>query len=120
MQNYIFALLTGYCDPPAGVKVPDGMHYNPYFPGALIGMAKSLFNEVIEYDDGKLIMNLLYHESVAIKIIYFWSRCRSSGCSTAFMISTSWVQITGALIFQHVISMGKEFIIAPANAYFCR
>jgi ubiquinol-cytochrome c reductase cytochrome c1 subunit len=46
-------LLTGYCDPPAGVTVPEGMHYNPYFPGGLISMAKSLFNEVIEYEDGK-------------------------------------------------------------------
>lgn len=51
-ENYIFALLTGYCDPPAGVTVAEGMHYNPYFPGGQIGMAQSLFNEVIDYDDG--------------------------------------------------------------------
>jgi ubiquinol-cytochrome c reductase cytochrome c1 subunit len=51
-ENYVFALLTGYCDPPAGVTVPDGMHYNPYFPGGLIGMAQSLYNEVVEYEDG--------------------------------------------------------------------
>jgi ubiquinol-cytochrome c reductase cytochrome c1 subunit len=51
-EDYLFSLLTGYCDPPAGVTVPEGMHYNPYFPGGLISMAKSLFNEAIEYDDG--------------------------------------------------------------------
>lgn len=51
-ENYVFALLTGYCDPPAGVQVAEGMHYNPYFPGAQIGMAQSLFNEVLDYDDG--------------------------------------------------------------------
>lgn len=51
-ENYVFSLLTGYCDPPTGVEVPEGMHYNPYFPGGLISMAKSLFNEVVEYDDG--------------------------------------------------------------------
>jgi ubiquinol-cytochrome c reductase cytochrome c1 subunit len=51
-ENYVFALMTGYCDPPAGVTVPEGMHYNPYFPGGLISMAQSLFEEVIEYDDG--------------------------------------------------------------------
>lgn len=32
--DYIFALLTGYVDPPAGVDVPEGMNFNPYFPGS--------------------------------------------------------------------------------------
>ena len=27
--DYIYSLLTGYVDPPAGVKVPEGMNYNP-------------------------------------------------------------------------------------------
>jgi len=50
--NYIFALLTGYCDPPAGVSVTEGIHYNPYFAGGLISMAQALYNEIIEYEDG--------------------------------------------------------------------
>jgi ubiquinol-cytochrome c reductase cytochrome c1 subunit len=33
--NYIFSLLTGYVDPPAGLTVPDGKYYNPYYPGDL-------------------------------------------------------------------------------------
>lgn len=52
LQDYIFYLLTGYCDPPAGVKVQDGQYYNPYFPGGAIGMAQALYNEAIEYSDG--------------------------------------------------------------------
>jgi ubiquinol-cytochrome c reductase cytochrome c1 subunit len=51
-ENYIFSLLTGYCDPPAGFELREGMHYNPYFPGGAISMARSLFNETIEYEDG--------------------------------------------------------------------
>lgn len=51
-EDYIFSLLTGYCDPPAGIEVREGMHYNPYFPGGAISMARSLFNETIEYEDG--------------------------------------------------------------------
>ena len=31
--DYIAALLTGYEDPPAGFKLPEGGHYNEYFPG---------------------------------------------------------------------------------------
>ncbi|KAH8832398.1 cytochrome C1 family-domain-containing protein [Flagelloscypha sp. PMI_526] len=31
--DYIFSLLTGYMDPPAGVEIREGMNYNPFFPG---------------------------------------------------------------------------------------
>jgi ubiquinol-cytochrome c reductase cytochrome c1 subunit len=51
-EDYIFALLTGYCEPPAGIEIREGMHYNPFFPGGAISMARSLFNETIEYEDG--------------------------------------------------------------------
>ena len=53
-QDYIFALLTGYCDPPEGIEIAEGQAYNPYFPGGAIGMVQQLFNEGVEYDDGKL------------------------------------------------------------------
>lgn len=46
-QNYIFALLTGYMDPPAGVTLAENQHYNPYFPLGAIGMAQALYDEVI-------------------------------------------------------------------------
>lgn len=45
-------MLTGYCDPPAGVVLRDGQYYNPYFPGGAISMAQALYNEVLEYEDG--------------------------------------------------------------------
>ncbi|XP_037800835.1 cytochrome c1, heme protein, mitochondrial-like [Penaeus monodon] len=51
-ENYIFSLLTGYCDPPAGITVREGLYYNPYFTGGAIGMAQALYNEVMEYSDG--------------------------------------------------------------------
>jgi len=51
-EDYLFSLLTGFCDPPAGVHPDDGQHYNPYFPGGLISMAPPLYNEIIEYSDG--------------------------------------------------------------------
>ncbi|RUS84947.1 hypothetical protein EGW08_007309 [Elysia chlorotica] len=51
-EDYIFSLLTGYSDPPAGVKLMEGQHFNAYFPGGAIGMAQALYNEIIEYSDG--------------------------------------------------------------------
>jgi ubiquinol-cytochrome c reductase cytochrome c1 subunit len=49
--DYIFALLTGYRNPPLGVEVAAPMHYNPYFPGGAIGMAQALGDDVVEYED---------------------------------------------------------------------
>lgn len=45
-ENYIFALLTGYCDPPAGVVLREGQYFNPYFVGGAISMGQVLYNEV--------------------------------------------------------------------------
>lgn len=51
-SDYIFALLTGYRDAPAGVKLREGLHYNPYFSGGAISMAPPLMDEQVEYEDG--------------------------------------------------------------------
>ncbi|KAF8739143.1 Cytochrome C1 family, partial [Rhizoctonia solani] len=50
--DYVYSLLTGYVDPPAGVEVREGLNYNPYFPGGAIAMARVLFDGLVEYDDG--------------------------------------------------------------------
>lgn len=51
--DYIHALLTGYRDsPPAGVEPMEGMHYNTYFPGHWIAMARPLNEGQVEYPDG--------------------------------------------------------------------
>ncbi|KAJ7962901.1 Cytochrome c1-heme mitochondrial [Quillaja saponaria] len=51
-QNYVFSLLTGYRDPPAGISIREGLHYNPYFPGGAIAMPKMLSDGAVEYEDG--------------------------------------------------------------------
>eukprot|EP00292_Cryptomonas_paramecium_P009856 CAMPEP_0113691724 /NCGR_PEP_ID=MMETSP0038_2-20120614/18636_1 /TAXON_ID=2898 /ORGANISM="Cryptomonas paramecium" /LENGTH=270 /DNA_ID=CAMNT_0000613453 /DNA_START=19 /DNA_END=831 /DNA_ORIENTATION=- /assembly_acc=CAM_ASM_000170 len=50
--DYLFALLTGYRDPPAGVTIAEGQHYNPYFPGTKIQMPNPLYDGGVEYEDG--------------------------------------------------------------------
>lgn len=37
-KDYVFSILTGYCDPPAGIALADGQLFNPYFPGGAISM----------------------------------------------------------------------------------
>ncbi|XP_051176210.1 cytochrome c1, heme protein, mitochondrial [Leptopilina boulardi] len=51
-ENYIFSLLTGYCDPPAGITLREGQNFNPYFPGGAIGMGQVIYDEVLEFEDG--------------------------------------------------------------------
>lgn len=66
--HYVYSLLTGYQNPPAGLKVGPTQHYNPYFPGDLaafwsgshdkvpvggmIAMAPPLAPEKVTFDDG--------------------------------------------------------------------
>lgn len=52
-EDYIYALLTGYKDPPADMTMGAGMNYNPYFPGGQIAMANPLAaDDLVEYADG--------------------------------------------------------------------
>jgi len=51
-QDYLFSLLTGYCDPPAGKTNLPGLYYNPYFPGGAIAMPPPLNDGGVEYEDG--------------------------------------------------------------------
>ncbi|EWY41148.1 cytochrome C [Skermanella stibiiresistens SB22] len=50
-EDYLYALLTGFEEPPEGVTVPDGMYYNKYFPGHLIGMPPILQDDSVTYAD---------------------------------------------------------------------
>lgn len=52
-ENYVFSLLTGYLEePPAGVNLREGLHWNKYFPGGAISMAPPLSEGGVEYEDG--------------------------------------------------------------------
>ncbi len=52
--DYIHSLLTGYDhEPPAGMQIADGTHYNPYFiAGKSLAMAAPLSDDQVTYDDG--------------------------------------------------------------------
>ena len=50
--NYLYSLLIGYEEAPAGFTLGNGMHYNPYFPGKQIAMPQPLTEGQVEYQDG--------------------------------------------------------------------
>ena len=50
--NYIYSLLQGYDDPPLGITLDEGVHYNKYMYGNKIKMANPLSDGLVEYSDG--------------------------------------------------------------------
>ncbi|WP_373089511.1 cytochrome c1 [Sneathiella sp.] len=51
-DDYVYSVLTGFEEAPAGFTVPEGMHYNAYFPGHNIAMPPPLSADAVEYSDG--------------------------------------------------------------------
>ncbi len=50
--DYIYSLLLGYDEPPADIKLDDGVYYNKYMYGNKIKMSSPLSDGIIEYSDG--------------------------------------------------------------------
>lgn len=52
--DYLYSLLLGYEDPPAGIEMLDGMNYNKYFAAGnfQIAMAQQLSDDLVTYADG--------------------------------------------------------------------
>ena len=50
--DYIYSLLQGYEDPPIGITLDEGVHYNKYMYGNKIKMSNPLSDGLIEYSDG--------------------------------------------------------------------
>ena len=50
--DYIYSLLLGYDEPPADIKLDDGVYYNKYMYGNKIKMSAPLSDGIIEYSDG--------------------------------------------------------------------
>jgi ubiquinol-cytochrome c reductase cytochrome c1 subunit len=61
--RYVYSILTGFQDPPPGVKVREGLHYNPYFPGEQIAMPPPLSDGLVQYTDGtKATVDQMAHD----------------------------------------------------------
>ena len=50
--DYVYDLLTGFSDPPPGVKLRENMNYDKYFPGHQIAMPPPLSDDIVTYSDG--------------------------------------------------------------------
>ncbi|KAK1124594.1 hypothetical protein K0M31_005969 [Melipona bicolor] len=50
--DYVFSLLTGWMEPPAGIPPSEDRYFNVYFTGGFTTMPRMLYQGMIEYDDG--------------------------------------------------------------------
>ena len=50
--DYIYSLLMGYDEAPAGYELDDGVYYNKYMPGNKIKMSEPISDGIVEYADG--------------------------------------------------------------------
>jgi ubiquinol-cytochrome c reductase cytochrome c1 subunit len=69
--NYVYGILTGYAEPPAGFKMQEGMNYDAYFPGHQIAMPQPLTDGRVTYIDGT--PNTLSQQARDIVTFLYWS-----------------------------------------------
>jgi|TARA_Y100000817_G_scaffold156267_1_gene122170 ubiquinol-cytochrome c reductase cytochrome c1 subunit len=50
--DYIYSILMGYEEPPANIKLDDGVYYNKYMEGKKIKMSNPLSDGIVTYADG--------------------------------------------------------------------
>ena len=53
-SDYIYSVLMGYEDPPAGFELEDGVYYNKYMDGKKIKMSNPLSEGIVTYSDGTI------------------------------------------------------------------
>ena len=51
-SDYIYSVLMGYENPPAGFELEDGVYYNKYMDGKKIKMSNPLSEGIVTYSDG--------------------------------------------------------------------
>ncbi|MDO9384771.1 MAG: cytochrome c1 [Hyphomicrobiaceae bacterium] len=107
--DYLYALLTGYQEPPAGVKLADGMNYNVAFPGHQIAMAPPLSKEGFQtYADGS---GSLEKNAADVAAYLTWA----SDPSLNSRKSTGWVVLLYLLVTTVLLWLGKKRIWANAH-----
>ena len=92
--DYLFSLLTGWMEPPAGVHLADGQYFNPYFPGAVTAMAQMFYPGMIEYDDGTPATE----SQMAKDVVEFLSWTASPEHNTRKLMTLKGIGIFGLLV----------------------
>ena len=105
--DYIHSLLTGYEQPPAGVEVAAGTHYNPYFANAAaLAMAQPISNDQVTYEDGSPQTVDQYARDVSAFLMWTAEPHLEERKRTGFMV------MIFLLIFTGLIYLTKKSVYA--------
>jgi ubiquinol-cytochrome c reductase cytochrome c1 subunit len=108
--DYIYSLLTGYEEPPAGFQLPPGSHYNPYFHAApSFAMPKPLSDGQVTYDDGSPQTVDQYSKDVSSFLMWAAEPHMEARKHMGFMV------IIFLLIFTVLIYLTKRSIYARSE-----
>ena len=97
--DYIHAILTGYEDAPKGFKLPDGGHYNKYFPGHNIAMPQPLQDGQVKYEDGTPETVDQYAKDVAAFLMWAAEPKLDQRHRTGFQVLIFLVVLSGLMYF---------------------
>lgn len=72
--DYLYALLTGYSDPPADMHMSDGMNYNVAFPGHQLAMPQPLSKDAfVEYQPESTVKGSLDQNARDVTAFLAWA-----------------------------------------------
>ena len=99
--DYIAALLKGYKDqPPAGFTLPQGGHYNEFFPGHNIAMPPPLTSDgQVKYDDGSPENLQQYSKDVAAFLMWAAEPKLVQRKRTGFQVMIFLIVLAGLMYF---------------------
>jgi ubiquinol-cytochrome c reductase cytochrome c1 subunit len=105
--DYIYSLLTGYQEPPEGVEVAEGTHFNPYFVAAkALAMPKPIEDDQVTYDDGAPQTVDQYSQDVSAFLMWAAEPHLEERKRTGFMV------MVFLLIFTGLIYVTKKSVYA--------
>lgn len=97
--DYIHAILTGYETAPKGFKLPEGGHYNKYFPGHNIAMPPPLQDGQVTYDDGTPQTVDQYGKDVAAFLMWAAEPKLDQRHRTGFQVLIFLIVLSGLMYF---------------------
>jgi ubiquinol-cytochrome c reductase cytochrome c1 subunit len=97
--DYITALLRGFKEPPAGFAVPQGRHYNEYFPSHVIAMPPPLQDGQVTYDDGAPQAVEQYSKDVAAFLMWAAEPKLTQRHRLGFQVMIFLIVLSGLLYF---------------------
>lgn len=96
-ESYIYSILTGYEEAPAEMEIPEGGHFNAFFPGHVIAMPKPISDGQVDYTDGTPATLKNYSDDVSAFLMWLAEPKLEERKKTGFRVLVFMAILTGLL-----------------------